>query len=155
MNRNTTPLSSLRERIGEEVGVSDWMVIEQDRIDLFANATDDHQFIHTDPEKAAQTPFGGTVAHGFLTLSMLSHLVEDVPVRVEGAVFGVNYGFNRVRFVEAVRSGARVRAHFTLADIVEKAPGRIMMSLDVVVEIEGAAKPALTAQWLTMQVRPA
>jgi acyl dehydratase len=86
---------------------------------------------------------------------MLSHLVEDVPVRVEGAVFGVNYGFNRVRFVEAVRSGARVRAHFTLADIVEKAPGRIMMSLDVVVEIEGAAKPALTAQWLTMQVRPA
>ena len=131
---------------------SDWFTIGQDRIDAFAEVTEDHQFIHMDPEAAAKTPFGGTVAHGFLTLSMLSAMVpDDFPVP-EGMTMGVNYGFERVRFLAPVRSGSRVRSQLTLAAFEERRPGQYQSRWDVEVEIEGGDKPALKAQWLTLAI---
>jgi len=145
------PLASvdeIRGRIGTEVGVSDWLAIGQDRIDAFADATEDRQFIHIDPDAAAQTPFGGTVAHGFLSLSMLSRMGAEAMLIPDGLKMAVNYGLDRVRFIAPVRSGQRIRGRFVLDSIEERAPGQLLVRHSVTVEIEGVDKPALTAQWL-------
>ena len=141
-------LDEIRARAGQEIGVSDWLEIGQDRIDQFADATDDHQFIHVDQALAAQTPFGGTIAHGFLSLSMLSRMAVDVMLAPDSVKMGVNYGLDRVRFLAPVKAGKRIRGRFTLDSVDEKAPGQILMRHTVTVEIEGEEKPALTAQWL-------
>ena len=145
-------LDAIRARIGEEVGVSGWVAIDQSRIDAFADATEDRQFIHLDPDAAAQTPFGGTIAHGFLTLSLLSRMAAEAMLLPEGMTMAVNYGFDRVRFLAPVRSGKRVRGRFTLDSIEEKAPGQLLARHHVTVEIEDEDRPALTAQWLTLIV---
>ena len=142
------PLEGIRARIGTEVGVSGWLVIDQARIDAFADATEDRQFIHVDPEAAARTPFGGTIAHGFLSLAMLSRMAAEAMLVPDSIKMAVNYGLDRVRFIAPVRSGQRIRGRFTLDAIEEKAPGQLMLRHTVTVEIEGVDKPALTAQWL-------
>jgi acyl dehydratase len=141
-------LAELRSRIGEEIGVSDWLTIDQNRIDEFAEATEDRQFIHVDPAAAAHTPFGGTVAHGFLSLSMLSRMAADAMLVPESIKMAVNYGLDRVRFIVPVRSGKRIRGRFRLDSVEEKAAGQYLMRHTVTVEIEGENKPALTAEWL-------
>jgi acyl dehydratase len=141
-------LNEIRAHIGEEIGVSSWLVVDQQRIDAFAEATEDRQFIHTDPAAAAQTPFDGTIAHGFLTLSLLSRMGAEAMLIPDSVKMAVNYGLDRVRFLAPVRSGKRVRGRFTLDSVEEKAPGQVLMRHTVTVEIEGEEKPALTAQWL-------
>ena len=141
-------LDEIRGRIGEEVGVSSWLTIGQERIEAFADATEDRQFIHVDPATAARTPFGGTVAHGFLSLSMLSRMAAEAMLVPDGLKIAVNYGLDRVRFIAPVKSGKRIRGRFTLDSIDEKAPGQLLLRHTVTVEIEGEDKPALTAQWL-------
>ena len=141
-------IEDIQSKVGTEVGVSDWLLVDQARIDAFAGITEDPQFIHIDPEAAAKTPFGGTVAHGFLTLSLLSRMVADVMLRPEGVKMGVNYGFERVRFMAPVRSGRQVRGRFTLARFGEKKPGQWQFVHNVTVEIEGEEKPALVADWI-------
>lgn len=138
----------LSTMIGKEVGTSKWFLIDQSRIDTFADVTEDWQYIHVDPDKARESPFGGTIAHGFLTLSMLSAMVYDGGPKVDGVVMGVNYGFDKVRFVSPVKVGAKVRAVFTLDAVDQKGPNEIQTTLGVTVEIEGQDKPALVAQWL-------
>jgi acyl dehydratase len=138
----------IRRRIGQEVGVSGWLTVDQARIDAFAEATEDHQFIHVDPAAASQSPFGGTIAHGFLSLSLLSRMGAEAMLLPDGLKMAVNYGFDRVRFLSPVRSGKRVRGRFTLDSVEEKAPGQLLMRHKVTVEIEGEEKPALTADWL-------
>jgi len=133
--------------VGKEMGVSDWFVIDQSRIDTFADCTEDWQYIHVDPEKAKETPFGTTIAHGFLTMSMLSAMVYQMP-SIEGVVMGVNYGFNKVRFVSPVAEGSKIRGRFVLDKIEEIRPGEIQTTTTVTVEIEGKDKPALVAEWL-------
>jgi acyl dehydratase len=144
----TAGLDELRGRVGEEVGASSWLMVDQARIDAFAGATEDRQFIHTDEAAAAQTPFGGTIAHGFLSLSLLSRMGAEAMLIPDGAKMAVNYGLDRVRFLAPVRAGKRVRGRFTLDSVEEKAPGQILMRHTVTVEIEGEDKPALTAVWL-------
>ena len=141
---------SAPELIGTELGVSDWFQIDQSRIDAFADATLDHQFIHVDPEKAKHTPFGGTIAHGFLTLSLLPYLVTGLGVGMENAVMGLNYGFDKIRFLAPVKVGSKVRARARLADFVEKEPKQFLIIQEITIEIEHEARPALVAQWLTM-----
>jgi acyl dehydratase len=141
-------LDDIRSRIGEEIGVSGWLEIGQQRIDEFADATDDHQFIHVDQAAAAQTPFGGTIAHGFLSLSMLSRMAADVMLIPDTTRMAVNYGLDRVRFIAPVRSGKRICGRFRLDSVEEKAPGQILLRHTVTVEIEGEERPALTAEWL-------
>ena len=141
-------LDDIREKIGQSLGVSGWIEVGQDRITAFADATDDHQFIHVDPVLAAQTPFGGTIAHGFLSLSLLSRMAADVMLVPDTTRMAVNYGLDRVRFIAPVKAGKRVRGHFTLDGVDDKAPGQILIRQTVSVEIEGEDKPALTAQWL-------
>ena len=136
--------------IGTEVGVSDWFTIDQARINAFADTTLDHQFIHIDPEVAKRSPFGTTIAHGFLTLSMLSYFVGQVGAGMQGAVMGVNYGFDKVRFLSPVKVNSRVRARFRLADFQERAPGQFLIKHEVTVEIENEPRPALVAEWLTL-----
>jgi acyl dehydratase len=145
------PIASIEDiqaKVGSEVGVSSWILVDQARIDAFADVTEDLQFIHVDPEAAAKTPFGGTVAHGFLTLSLLSRMAADAMLRPEGVRMGVNYGFERVRFMAPVRSGKRVRGRFTLVRFEEKKPGQWQFVHNVTVEIEGEEKPALVADWI-------
>jgi acyl dehydratase len=145
------PIASIEDieaLIGAETGVSDWILVDQARIDAFAEVTEDRQFIHVDPEAAAQTPFGGTVAHGFLSLSLLSRMAADAMLVPEGVRMGVNYGFERVRFLAPVRAGRRVRGRFTLASLTEKRPGEWQFVHNVTVEIEGEEKPALVADWI-------
>ena len=141
-------LDDIRSRIGEEIGASGWLEIGQERIEEFADATDDHQFIHVDQAAAAQTPFGGTIAHGFLSLSMLSRMAADVMLIPDTTRMAVNYGLDRVRFIAPVRSGKRIRGRFRLDSVEQKAPGQILMRHTVTVEIEGEERPALTAEWL-------
>src|SRR6195952_2009926 len=140
----------IKARIGTEIGVSDWISIDQKAIDTFADVTGDHQFIHVDPAAAAQTPFGGTVAHGFLTLSLLSQMAAAVMLIPPTIKMAVNYGFEKVRFIAPVRSEKRVRGSFTLVSIDEKRPGQWQFLHHVIVEIEGEEKPALTADWIGM-----
>ncbi|GJL92502.1 MaoC family dehydratase [Hyphococcus sp.] len=146
----TTP-ERVSEFIGKEVGMSDWLVIDQERINQFADVTEDHQFIHVDPEAAKKTPFGTTIAHGFLSLSMLSKLASGSVIIFEGVKMGVNYGFEKVRFVTPVKSGQKIRGRFTLMSADSKIPGQWSLKYAVKVEIDGEAKPALVAEWLTMQ----
>src|SRR3954464_11197429 len=146
----TATLDEIAARVGEEVGVSDWILVDQARIDAFAEVTEDRQFIHVDPEGAAKTPFGGTIAHGFLTLSLLSRMAADVMQVPETTRMAVNYGFEKVRFLAPVRAGKRVRGRFTLSSIEEKGPGRLQFVHAVTVEIEGEDKPALIADWIGM-----
>jgi acyl dehydratase len=141
-------LDEIRSKVGQEVGTSSWLTVDQGRIDAFADATEDRQFIHVDPEAAAQTPFGGTIAHGFLSLSLLSRMAAEATLLPDRLKMAVNYGFDRVRFLAPVRSGKRIRGRFTLDSVVEKAPGQYLMRHTVTVEIEGEDKPALTAEWL-------
>jgi acyl dehydratase len=147
------PLASLTEiksAVGQEVGVSSWIEIDQARIDAFANATEDRQFIHVDPAAAAQTPFGGTIAHGFLSLSLLSRMGAEAMLVPVGMRMAINYGLDRVRFLAPVRSGSRVRGRFSLDSVEEKAPGQWLLRHNVSVEIEDEEKPALAALWLTL-----
>jgi acyl dehydratase len=142
---------AVKDHVGKEIGVSDWVRIDQARINQFADVTEDHQFIHVDPEAAKATPFGGTVAHGFLTLSMLSRMARGTLLVLEGVKMGVNYGFEKVRFMAPVKSGKRIRARFTLMSAEERSPGQWQFKYAVKVEIEDESKPALVAEWLSMQ----
>jgi acyl dehydratase len=149
------PLASLdeiRARVGEEIGVSSWLTVDQERIHAFAEATEDRQFIHIDHDAAARTPFGGTIAHGFLSLSLLSRMGAEVMLFPPGLKMAVNYGLDRVRFLSPVKSGKRVRGRFTLDSVEEKAPGQLLFRHTVAVEIEGEEKPALTAVWLGLLI---
>lgn len=141
-------IEDIQSKVGTEVGVSDWILVDQARIDAFAEITEDPQFIHIDPEAAAKTPFGGTVAHGFLTLSLLSRMAADAMLRPEDVKMGVNYGFERVRFMAPVRSGKRVRGRFKLSRFEKRKPGEWQFVHEVTVEIEGEEKPALVADWI-------
>jgi acyl dehydratase len=146
------PLASLDEiksKVGTEIGVSDWILVDQDRIDRFAEVTEDRQFIHVDPVRAAaETPFGGTVAHGFLSLSLLSRMGEDAFLQPPNVKLGVNYGFERVRFMSPVKAGKRVRGRFKLVSADERRPGQWRFVHEVTVEIENEQKPALTVEWI-------
>ena len=150
MAKLIVPKEELADHIGKVVGTSDWFEISQERINAFADATDDWQFIHIDEEKAKETPFGGTIAHGFLTLSLLTPLLEDACIMPEGVTMGVNYGFNKVRFLAPVRAGAEVRVVVTLVDAAEKRPGQFMMTNKIKMEINGEKNSALIAEWVTM-----
>jgi acyl dehydratase len=145
-------LTKIKSRVGSEIGVSSWITMDQARIDAFADATEDRQFIHVDARAAGQTPFGGTIAHGFLSLSLLSRMGAEAMLVPEGMKIAINYGLDRVRFLAPVRSGRRVRGRFTLDSLEEKAPGQWLLRHDVSVEIENEDKPALTAIWLALFV---
>lgn len=147
-----TSIEDIHSRVGEEIGVSDWLLVDQERIDAFADATEDRQFIHTDPDAAQQTPFGGTIAHGFLTLSLLSRLAAEVMLVPAEAKMVVNYGLDRLRFLAPVRSGKRIRARFTLDSADEKAAGQLLLRHQVSVEIEDEDRPALVAEWLGLVI---
>lgn len=138
--------------VGADLGVSEWLHVDQAKIDAFADTTGDHQFIHVDPVRAAQTPFGGTIAHGFLTLSLVASMMPERAVVLQGIKMGVNYGFEKVRFLQPVRSGSRIRARHRLKSIDDKGSGRFLLNTEVTVEIEGVDKPALIADWLGMQI---
>jgi acyl dehydratase len=144
-------VDTLVTNIGKEVGVSPWRVVTQTMVDQFADATDDHQFIHCDPERAArETPFGGTIVHGFLLLSLLSAMTFETLPPLENVKMGVNHGFDQVRFLAPVKTGARIRARFLLAEVKARPSGWIQVTHDVTIEAEGARKPVLTARWLTL-----
>lgn len=144
-------LDQLLASVGKEVGVSPWRTVTQTMIDQFADATDDHQFIHCDPERAArETPFGGTIAHGFLLLSLLSAMTFETLPPLEKGKMGVNHGFDEIRFMAPVRTGSQIRARFVLADVKARPSGWVQVTHDVTVEIEGSKKPAFTARWLTL-----
>ena len=149
-----TQASELQGLIGQEVGVSRWFVVDQARIDAFADCTEDRQFIHVDPEAARATPFGGTIAHGFLTLSLASAMSYDAVRPLDGVVMGVNYGFDKLRFLTPVRAGRRVRGRFKLLSAEDKGGGRWLLKHELIVEIDGEDKPALVAEWLAMQMLP-
>ncbi len=146
------PLDEIYTRIGTVIGTSEWITIDQARIDAFADVTEDRQFIHVDPQAAADTMFGGTVAHGFLTLSLMSRMAADVMLVPDNVKMVVNYGFNKVRFLAPVPVGARVRGIFTLANIEDKGPGRLLAHHDVMVDIDVTEKPALTADWIGLLI---
>jgi acyl dehydratase len=142
---------TIQDYIGKTLEPSPWMKVEQSRIDAFADITLDHQFIHIDPERAAQTPFGGTIAHGFLSLSLLSHFGESFMLAFENVQMGVNYGFEKVRFLNPVAVNSEIRGVGKLLEVTEKAPGQFLTKYEVTVEIKGSDKPALIAEWLGMQ----
>jgi acyl dehydratase len=148
----TVTRQELESTVGRELGVSEWFTIDQARVDEFADVTLDHQFVHVDPERARATPFGGTIAHGFLTLSLLVHLALGFIPKVAGTKLLVNYGFDKVRFSAPVRVGKRIRARGRLAGVDERKPGNLIMKIDVAVEIENEDKPALVAEWLSLHV---
>lgn len=147
--QDSITIQQLAAQAGTE-RVSDWVTVSQGMIDTFAEATGDHQFIHVDPAKAAMTPFGGTIAHGFLTLSLMPMLNQKTPQpRIEGLKMGVNYGGNKVRFLTPVRSGSRVRGRFKTLELIEKRPGQWQHTVEFAIEIEGQDKPALIAEWIS------
>jgi acyl dehydratase len=142
-------LEAYRAMVGQEIGVSSWHLVDQGRIDLYADVIEDHQFIHVDPERARrETAFGTTVAHGFLTMSLLSIMSYEVMPVIEGTTMGVNYGFDKLRFVSPVLSGSRVRGRFTLTEAKLRKPKELQSRTSVTVEIEGGEKPALVADWI-------
>jgi acyl dehydratase len=141
----------LKSKVGQEVGVTDWRLIDQSIIDRFADLTDDHQWIHVDREAAARGPFGSTIAHGFLVLSLMAKMTADAGLELRGARMGMNYGFDRVRITNVVRAGNRIRGRIVLKDLVERQPGQWLMTLGVTVEVEGQSKPAVVADWLGLQ----
>lgn len=143
-------ISEVKDLVGTELGVSEWLDVSQSRIDVFADATDDHQFIHVDPVRAADSPFGGTIAHGFLTLSMLSAMHSEAVPRLKETTFGINYGFNKIRFMAPVPVNSRIRGRFLLKEARLRGPGRMMTTYEVTIEVEDVKKPAMTATWLTI-----
>ena len=145
-------LTELTATIGQEVGVSDWFELDQARIDAFADITEDRQFIHVDPDLARQTPLGGTIAHGLLVTSLLPAMSYQVIRPLDGVVMGLNYGFDKIRYLVPVPSGSRVRGRFKLTSVEDKGAGRWLIKHEVTVEIDGADKPALVAEWLAMQM---
>ena len=149
---HSSSFEALSARVGSEIGVSAWTTIDQPMIDVFGKLTGDQHFIHVDPVRAAALPLKGTIAHGFLTLSLLSNMAYQVCPTIEGVRFPLNYGFNRLRFVAPVPVGSRVRAHFVLAKMERIDETQRQLVYDVTVEIEGATKPALVAEWLTRVV---
>lgn len=144
--------SELAGLVGRELGKSQWILVDQQRIDRFAEVTEDMQFIHVDEEAASHTPFGGTICHGFLTLSLLTRFYEDVQLSIQGTTMNMNYGLENVRFVVPVPSGSRVRGRFSLKRAIEKKPGQFLIAFEVTVDIETEHKPALVADWLVMQI---
>ena len=142
-------VDDLRAAVGTQVGAGEWYTIEQSQIDTFADATDDHQWIHIDAEKAKDGPFGTTIAHGFLTLSLLPALVKDV-YRIDGVKMGINYGLNKVRFTSPVPVGGKVRGNVEFVDVAD-VTGGVQLTTKITVEIEGSERPALVAEWLTRQ----
>jgi len=147
---NQVALADIKPMVGQEIGVSDWITVDQAMINTFADATLDHQFIHVDPVRAAETPFGGTIAHGFLSLSLLSAMNYNCLPTVKEQIFGMNYGFDKVRFMTPVKSGAKVRGRFKLAEARLRGAAMMAVTYEVTVEIENEKKPALTATWLTI-----
>jgi len=147
MGGQAMQLSDLVDKVGETIGTSDWLLVDQARIDAFAEVTQDHQFIHVDPAQAALTPFGGTIAHGFLTVSLLTPMLHDAcePIAVTASL---NYGFDKLRYLAPVRAGKRIRGHFKLLEMTEKHPGQWLQKVEATVEIEDETKPALIAEWL-------
>lgn len=143
-----TTLGAYQAMVGKEIGVSSWRLIDQPRIDTYADVIEDHQFIHVDPERAKETAFGTTIAHGFLTMSLLSIMSYEVMPVIAGTTMGVNYGFDKLRFISPVRSGKRVRGRFVLAEAKLRKPNELQSRTNVTVEIEGEDKPALVAEWL-------
>ena len=151
--RPKTSLAEIEASVGKEVGVSKWFTIDQALITAFGKLTQDEYFIHMDPVRAAkETPFGGSIAHGFLTLSMMSAMAYDALPEVEGRTMGMNYGFDKIRFASPVKSGARVRAHYVLAEVNIRPSGYIQVAYDLTIEIEGQVRPAITARWLTLSI---
>lgn len=148
----TVPPEQLADHAGEDMGVSEWFRIDQDRINAFADATLDHQFIHVDPDKAKDTPFGTTIAHGYLTVALLPYLQGTMAdlIMPEGVKMGMNYGFDKLRFMAPVKVDQRIRAHARLLEASEKKPGQWLLKSEYTVEIEGEDKPALVAEWLLM-----
>ncbi|WP_028632766.1 MULTISPECIES: MaoC family dehydratase [Pseudomonas] len=144
------PVTALSQYVGKPLGHSAWLKIDQQRINLFAEATGDFQFIHVDPQKAAQTPFGGTIAHGFLTLSLIPTLIEDILVLPQGLKMVVNYGLDSVRFMQPVKVGSQVRLKVDLAGVTEKKPGQWLLKAIATLEIEGEEKPAYIAESLSL-----
>jgi len=144
--------SEIEKYIGNICEPTDWFEVTQEQVNVFADCTLDHQFIHIDPEAAAKSPFGGTIAHGFLTLSMLAYFSESFSLSIEGGYMGVNKGFDKVRFVAPVPVGSRIRCHTTVAEINEKKPGQYDFKMEISIEIEGGDKPALVAEWLSVQM---
>ncbi len=140
-------VQDLVAKIGEVIGTSEWLLVDQARINAFADCTEDHQFIHVNPEMAKMTPFGGTIAHGFLTLSLISRLMETTEINFETQM-SINYGFDKLRFINPVKSGQRIRGHFKLLELAEKRPGQWQQKVEVTVEIEGDEKPAMLAEWI-------
>ena len=152
MTVKVIPKDEMTNAVGMKFEPSEWIEVTQQRINTFADCTEDHQFIHVDLEKAAQTPFGGTIAHGFLTLSLLSKMVEGSGIVPENIAMGLNYGFDKVRFLAPVRAGKRVRAHVTIVDVDRKDDNRFLVKQAISVEIEGEDTPALVAEWLAMMI---
>lgn len=149
----TISIDQIEDYLGKEVGVTDWFEIDQDRVNKFADVTEDHQYIHIDEERAAQTPFGTTIVHGFLTLSLISMFKgNNGGINLENAAMTINYGLDKVRFINPVKVGSKVRARFQLVSCDEKNPNQYLMKHNVTVEIEGEDKPALIAEWLGMSV---
>ncbi len=146
----TLSLEEVKSYTGKEIGVSDWFLIDQDRISRFADITEDHMFLHVDPEAAAATPFGGTIAHGLLTLSMMPVMAYQAVPGISGTKMGVNYGYNRIRFIAPVRSGKRIRGRFVVKSVEAKSDGRMEINHEATIEIEGEDKPALVGEWLTL-----
>ena len=144
------PVAELKDYIGKELGSSDWLTIDQERINQFAECTGDHQFIHVDPEKAKLTPVGSTIAHGFLSLSLVPMLMEKIMIMPQGLKMAVNYGLDSVRFIQPVKVNSKVRLVVTLVDANEKNPGQWLLKAKAVLEIEGSAKPAYIAEPLTL-----
>ncbi len=152
-----TAVEKMKAAVGQDEGVGEWFDVTQELVDQFADVTHDHQFIHVDPERAKAGPFGGTIAHGFLTLSLLTKLIQSIPSSgdpswFEGVVAGVNYGFDKVRFVSPVRVGKRIRAKASTGDVSLKDPNTIQTKRLVTVEVEGESRPAMVAEWLTLTV---
>lgn len=146
-------VDELIAKVGKRTGTSDWVSVDQARIDAFADVTEDWQFIHVDPERTrAETPLPNTIAHGFLTLSLLSKMAYEMPTDLDNTVMSFNYGFDKIRFLAPVPVGARVRAQFDLAKVEERKPGEILTTSNVTMEIEGHEKPALIAEWLGLKI---
>ena len=150
MAQMLTP-DAARALIGTDLGASDWLLIDQEKVNAFADVTGDHQFIHVDPVAAAMTPFGGPIAHGFLTLSLTAALQAPGAIVLQGIKMGINYGCDKLRFLQPVRVGKRIRVRSKLLGIEDKGGGRYLLRNETTVEIEGEDKPALIAEWLTMQ----
>lgn len=144
------PVEKIKEKIGDELGLTDWFQMDQDRIDKFADCTEDHQWIHVDKDAAAKGPFGKTIAHGYLTVSLLSHFSADIALVPEGTMMAINYGMNKLRLINPIPFDAKIRDRVTLTDVVEKSGGRILVTTTHTVEIEGEEKPACVAEVLGM-----